>query len=192
MLFNPLIITNTNNTLETKDLLRYVDEKPNIILALGNVSDDELEMIASFAYHFNLPFYGVCGSNDFKDTLNNQDVFDLDMRVINFNGLLIGGFGGSWCKSPARGNSALLTNDMASEKLLHLDRCDVLISHDCANFNRNETIYFNQGFIGLAEYIDRCSPKLHLHSNVSEPVIDVYKRTVIRGCFGIEMLNITL
>ena len=137
----------------------------DICILLGDINMSNLRYITSIVDNEKL--FGIVGNHDTFDMLNRVNIYDLNNKVIDINGIKICGFGGG--VKYKHGMYAMLSQDDAKKQIEVLSSCDIFVTHE-TGYHYIKTDLAHEGFIGIDEYINKYSPKYnvfgHYHQNL--------------------------
>lgn len=162
-----LAISDQRPDIDIVQLLR--SEPVDLIITLGNL---RLEDIAALAEIQHIPKIGVYGNHDSSGYLSALGIWDMHMRVWDFNGKRFGGFEG--CVRYKQNPQAIMyTQEEASAMLQHMPPVDIFITHCPPRGINDKDDIAQQGFDGLRAYIDTSQPQilLHGHTQPDKPTI---------------------
>lgn len=130
-----LVIADTHGKLMQRELKEVITQKPDIMFLLGDISSDDLDAIQSFHLLKDVTVFGVVGNHEDPDILSQHSITDIHRITYCYNGITIGGYGGS-IKYKDTDFYMLHTNDESEQELAKLEVCDILICHDKPCFQR--------------------------------------------------------
>lgn len=152
---------------ELKNTITENAKECDACIILGDVNSNDLTFLLSVIPKEKC--FGVPGNHDEWDTLSDVGITDLHNKVVNFDGVRIGGIGGCvrYKNHPTR---AMLTQDEATEILKQLGAADILISHAPAGCWTNDCLpdHPHAGFYAIDEYVARHSVVYHFHGHLHD------------------------
>lgn len=201
-----------------KDIVDNVD----LIISCGDLPFYYLDFLVST---YNVPLLYVLGNHDeevearsslkiglssFEIDYKKQNCFggiNIDGKVINIKGLIIGGLGG--CKRYKVGPHQYTEEEMRNRvrkmypklfwnKILHKRYIDILVTHAPPRNLGDAEDLPHQGFEIFKKFIEKFKPKYLLHGHThlydsrtiyQRPIIE-YKGTKIVNCFSHYILEI--
>ena len=123
-----LTVADCHGRLRESELLKTLDgRKPDVIFFLGDNEYNDIECVKENLK--GIQMFGVIGNHDELDILERYEIENLHRRVINFDGFLIGGFGGT-VKYKNDSSRLLFTNQESEELMNGFPQVDILITHD--------------------------------------------------------------
>ena len=123
-----LTVADCHGRLGESELLETLDgRKPDVIFFLGDNEYNDIECVKTNLK--DVQMFGVIGNHDELDILERCRIENLHRRVINFDGFLIGGFGGT-VKYKNDSSRLLFTNQESEELMNGFPQVDILITHD--------------------------------------------------------------
>jgi Icc-related predicted phosphoesterase len=129
--------------------------RPDVILTLGDLEPDVLDPLG----RFDLPVLGVYGNHDDGQYLNASNTTNLHLAARTVDGMRY-----------TPGAALQYTQQQASRLAKKLPRADILISHaPPRGVHEEPDDRAHEGFDGLRAYIERASPRLHLHGHTPAP-----------------------
>jgi Icc-related predicted phosphoesterase len=164
---------------EVVDLLHgpaitHVAPAVDFVLSCGDLPADYLEFIVSM---LNVPLYYVMGNHGsggekaFPDGCEN-----IDMRVVEFNGLLIAGLEGSiryndrpkyqYTENEMRARVAALSPALLKNRVQYGRYLDILITHAPPYKIHDGTDLPHTGFKVFTWFIDQYKPRYLIHGHV--------------------------
>lgn len=189
MEFNALVITDTHGMLNHDCLKNTLAYSIEAVFLLGDINPDELKELKSFSVENDLFICGIPGNHDSFNELSEAGIINLHSTTVKFKDLVIAGFGGSW-KYKNTNSGVLFTNNECSDCMAVLPKCDILLTHDRPNYDKEETNMVHQGLIGITEYIEKNKPKYLLHGHCHESETIQYDNTIVYSCYGISIVHL--
>jgi Icc-related predicted phosphoesterase len=184
--------------------LAQVARGVDLILSCGDLPADYLEYIVSM---LNVPLYYVMGNHGgsggaktFPDGGEN-----VDMRVVEYRGLLIAGLEGSmrynnrpefqYTENEMRAKVAALTPALIRNRVQYGRYLDVLITHAAPYRIHDGTDLPHVGFKVFTWFIDQYKPRYHLHGHVHvydnrEETLTTRGGTTIINTYGYRIIEI--
>lgn len=112
---------------EDKLLETLAGRTPDVIFFLDDNDANDIECVQANIKNVNM--YGVIGNHDYRDILKDYGIEDLHMKIVNFDGFLIGGCGGT-VKYKSDSSKLMFTNEESENLFASFPKCDILITHD--------------------------------------------------------------
>lgn len=143
-----LIVTDCHGGLMTKHLVNHdgyavnlTDEKPDIVLFLGDNYYDDLEIVLKWLKNQNwdIPMCGVFGNHDSPSFFDRLGIPNIHMNVVNVNGIKIGGFGGA-VRYKSGHDDIMFTQEDCINLLNDLPKCDIFITHSNPQYREFEEV----------------------------------------------------
>lgn len=188
-----LVVADTHGQLQPHQLPQEtLFTKPDGIFLLGDVFINDIELLKYF--YPTVPMLGVGGNHDKWDLLKTANIQDIHGCVVRWNRLYIAGFGGSY-KCLEKDEYMMHTQEETIKQLIQLPSCDILLTHDKPCFqiiNKDTIMDTTTGLIGIAQYIDKNKPKLHLHGHTHTSETDWHNMTCIKSIYGVELIDLEL
>lgn len=166
-------------------LVGHLDGSAELLISLGDIWDRTIEE----AYHQYecTQAFGVKGNHDSAGALPSF-VTSLHLTTEDYQGLLFGGFGGSWKYKP-RGHH-LFEQDEVMQALEEFPQVDVFVAHNSPAGVHERDRDVHQGFQAFREYIERAQPRYFLHGHQHLRQVTTLGRTEIIGVFGEQFLEL--
>lgn len=167
---------------------------PDVIVALGDISVQDLRVIKRTANALGIPAIGVCGNHDEVDALVKAGIEDLHGRNTNIKGVSFAGMGGSLRYKPS--DNMFLSQRESIEVAVALPKADVLITHD-----KPYTGWFvdtksqfakdpHAGLVGITKYIRKNKPEYHLYGHLHTRMTEEKHGTTSICVYGIQLIDI--
>ncbi|WCB92108.1 hypothetical protein DSM104299_00793 [Baekduia alba] len=138
--------------------------QPDAVITLGDLEPDVLDPLGRFP----LPVLGVYGNHDDGRYLDAANTTNLHLTSADVGGLTFAGFEG--CVRYTPGAALQYTQKQASKLARRLPRADILISHaPPRGVHEEPDDRAHEGFDGLRDYLERVSPRIHLHGHTPAP-----------------------
>ena len=163
-----LIITDTHGLLsykeELKEKLKHAKDY-NLCCVLGDVTYNDYDIIIKYIPKEKI--VGLLGNHDGFDILNYYGITDLNGKVINVDGIRIGGIQGSYRYKTEDFPS--FTHDESIKFLNQMEEVDILLSHSGPFLDYNTDIVHN-GLKGITEYLykNKVPYNIHGHNHVNK------------------------
>ncbi len=167
-----LVISDLHNSLNFATLKAKLADvpPPDLVFTLGDISVSELEVIkGSFP---SCPIYSLHGNHNKKGDLDVAGIPDLHGQCILQNDVRFVGLEGS--SRYKRGNYVMYSHGESLNAAHTLPRADVLLSHDRAYCGRIPNLLAeytkdpHEGLYGIAYYLGKHAPSLHIHGHIHE------------------------
>lgn len=192
---NALIVSDTHGKLTQKKLDDFLfKRKPDVIFILGDLSEEDIEVLQTFEKTKDVAMYGVIGNHDEIHLLKDHGITDLHLKTVKIGDYTVGGFGGS-LKYKNDASYLMYTNEMSEAALKLLAPCDILLTHDKPCFKKfpffkNMALSAHSGLTGIAEYIKRHKPKYHFHGHIHKKSECKWKDTIIVSCYELGWVTL--
>ncbi len=180
-----LFITDTHNCLSNLEehLSKLNSFDFDICITLGDISGNDFEIIKKYVPTDKL--YGIVGNHDSLDSLEQNDITNINGQVIECKGIRIAAIMGS--NRYKSGDYGMLTQEECIELEQNMKSADILVSHDKAYiYNKHDNVH--DGLKGITDYIYRNHIPLHVHGHLHEE----YEETLKNGTKSICLYQIKL
>lgn len=165
--------------------------KPEALLFLGDMNGVLRRVLIQFP---DIPAFGVAGNHDTNEPFSNLNVEDLHGRAIVWNGIRLGGLGGSLRYKP--GGKWLFWDKDYEKVLSTMPPVDIFVSHcppagvpGCMQKSTDDFHDSHEGSEALRRYIERTKPKVLLHGHLHGSGVTRIGDTLVRGIYGMEYLD---
>jgi Icc-related predicted phosphoesterase len=151
----------------------------DLVLSCGDLPAYYLDFVASM---LGAPLYGVHGNHDASlacgDTLDRDQAWgmgELHARVVNEQGLLIGGFDGSprynqgpyqYTETGMREQVARMLPRLLTNRVRHGRFLDILVTHAPPRDIHDQPDRCHRGFVVFRWFLRTFRPRYHLHGHV--------------------------
>lgn len=162
-----LLIADTHNCLTyNKEMLEYIKNEKNYdcCILLGDHSANDLYEIKQYVPNEKL--FGVLGNHDTWDKYKDNEIQDINGKVIEINGVKIAGIGGTY-KYKDSEKSVLYSQEESIKISDSMKYADILVTHD-KPFLRKESDVAHMGLKGITEYLYKNHVSLHIHGHLHE------------------------
>lgn len=123
-----LTVADCHGRLRESELLETLDgRKPDVIFFLGDNEYNDIECVKENLK--GIQMFGILGNHDSPDILERTEIENLHLKIVSYDGFLIGGFGGS-IRYKNDSSHLLFTNEESEELLKDFPYADILITHD--------------------------------------------------------------
>ena len=144
------------------DIIEFVRSNGvELIITLGDLTREDILQLESIT---NIPKIGVYGNHDSGMYMQDLGIWDMHLRVWDYNGLKFGGFQGC-VRYKENPDAIMYTQNEASQMMKNFPKVDVFISHCPPRGVNDEDEIAHQGFDGLREYLDAQQPSVWLHGH---------------------------
>ncbi|MBI3893870.1 MAG: metallophosphoesterase family protein [Candidatus Wallbacteria bacterium] len=169
---------------ELRDTAALAAESPDLILTSGDLPRWVYDRIR--AAMPGVPFLGVRGNHDSPADLTPEE--DLHLRVVEFRGVRLGGFQGSWRYKPA--GRYLYDEEQVEAALARHPGCDVFVTHNPPALENHEVPDgVHDGFRAFVEYCSRHRVQLLLHGHSNVRAESRMGATRVLGTYGWRSLT---
>jgi Icc-related predicted phosphoesterase len=176
----------------------------DLVLSCGDLPADYLEFIVSI---LNVPLYYVMGNHggDGGEKIFPDGCENIDMRVVEHNGLLIAGLEGSprynnrpkfqYTENEMRGKIAALTPALMMNRARHGRYLDILITHAPPYQIHDDADLPHRGFKSFVWFIDHYQPRYLVHGhkhvyNQLEETSTPRGATTVINAYGHKILEV--
>jgi len=136
-------------------------EKIDLVITLGDLTREDIYGLTQVQ---NIPKIGVYGNHDSGTYMPELGIWDMHLKVWDFQGLRFGGFQGC-VRYKADPQAIMCTQEEATALMAGFPKVDVFISHCPPRDINDEEEIAHQGFDALRRYIDEQQPKVWLHGH---------------------------
>ncbi len=184
-----LAIADTHGDLaikpEMQDKLKNVDDY-DLCCLLGDITYSDYEVIIKNVSKEKM--VGLLGNHDGCDVLRHYNINNLNGKVININGLRIGGIQGSIRYKNEEYPS--FTHMESIDFLNKMEQVDILFSHSGPFWNYNDDPVHN-GLKGITNYLYKNKTPYNIHGHLHKNKLKVLKNgTKVQCIYGVELLEI--
>jgi len=164
---NILAIADRQPKINILDVVR--DNNIDLIVTLGDLMREDILPLEQIT---NISKIGVYGNHDSGTYMPELGIWDMHLKIWDFNGFRFGGLQGC-VRYKENPNAIMYTQQEASQMMAHFPPVDVFLCHCPPRGINDEEEIAHQGFVGLRDYIDRVQPKLlmHGHTYPTEPTL---------------------
>ncbi len=162
-----LFIADTHNCLNSNsEVLQYIKNQLdyNYCILLGDHSGNDLAEILKVVPHDKI--CGILGNHDSWQKYEQYEIYNINGKVLNINGVRIAGIGGSY-KYKNSIEYALYTHEESIELADKLEDADILVTHD-KPFIEDKHNPAHDGLKGITKYIYKNHIPLHIHGHLHE------------------------
>lgn len=166
---------------------RLPKKNPDIVFILGDISWSEVRNIDEM---YKCPKFGVLGNHDRPDLFEGTSIVNLHGKMINYNGIVIAGFGG--CPVYNSRNYGQYREVDASRFVDSLSsKVNLFISHSNAQFSANLNFKdSHRGFSSFAKLIEKHKPAYFLHGHLHENTTQMIEKTSIICTYGFSEIEL--
>ncbi len=186
-----LFITDTHNCLTYTDkyinyLKKIHQEDYDICIILGDITGLDFDAIKAIIPNDRL--YGIIGNHDSINSLEMNNIKNINGQVIECKGVKIAGIMGS--NRYKNGDYGMMTQEECLELAKKMEYADILVSHDKAYiYDRNDNVH--DGLKGITEYIYKNHIPLHIHGHLHEEMEEILKNgTQSIGLYIIKLMEV--
>lgn len=183
-----ILIFSDLHGVPTDDEMSHVTLFDNYAFCVS-LGDNPPKAIAKIHNYINQPFYGIAGNHDTWETPEISGISDIHGKIIQHNGLLFTGFGGS--HKYKNSELAMMTQSESIKFADTLTKCDVLFSHDTL-YGELGSVSDNAhcGLKGISKYVEENGINVnicgHYHVNRSKNSAGGCKILCVYGCVLID------
>jgi Icc-related predicted phosphoesterase len=172
------------------NILEVVEqEKIELIITLGDLTREDILPLERITH---IPKIGVYGNHDSGNYMEELGIWDMHLKVWDFNGLRFGGFQGC-VRYKADPTAIMYTQEEAETMMAGFPPVDVFLAH-CPPFGINdEEEIAHQGFKALRNYIDQSSPRVLMHGHTyptEDTVVTQHGHTRIEYVFEYKIVEV--
>lgn len=184
-----LVIADTHGDLTlSKDLQKKLLSIKDFDLCciLGDIHDKDYKFILDNISNEHI--VALLGNHDRFGLVSEKGLTDLNGRIIEVNGLKIGGIQGSYKYKPE--NFPSFTHDESINFMESMPYVDILLSHDKPfTFDYHDPAH--DGLKGITKYLYDKKIPLVVHGHIHKSYKDKLKNgTIVKGVYRIELITI--
>lgn len=161
-----------------------------LIITLGDLTREDILGLEAVKH---IPKIGVYGNHDSGLYMPELGIWDLHLKIWDFQGVRFGGFGGC-VRYKENPDAIMFTQDEANALMKDFPKVDVFISHCPPRGINDEEEVAHQGFDALRKYIDEQQPKVWLHGHTypsDETIIKQHGNTRIEYVMKHKIVNLS-
>lgn len=184
-----LFVADTHNDLQYDDNALSVikNEGYDCCILLGDHSHNDLKLILQYIPSHKI--YGILGNHDTWGQYHRYGVKDIHCRGFLCNGVKIIGLSGSY-KYKETDTYAMLTQQESVRLTSEFPNCDILVTHAKAmDLSCDKNNCSHDGLLGIATYIQRCSPTYHVHGHMHVNNTEIINNTISVGVYGAKVIE---
>lgn len=161
----------------------------DLIITLGDFAREDLLPLVQVA---TVPKIGIYGNHCSGTYMEEMGIWDMHLKVWDFNGLRFGGFQG--CVRYKEAPDAIMcTQEEANQMMAGFPKVDIFICHCPPRGINDEEEIAHQGFDALRGYIDKQPPKMLMHGHTyptEETVVKQHGPTKIEYVFEHKIITV--
>lgn len=184
---NVLAIADIRPKINIQDTVR--DNNIELIITLGDLTREDILQLEQITA---IPKIGVYGNHDSGTYMPELGIWDMHLKIWDFQGLRFGGFQGC-VRYKENPDAIMYTQEEASQMMANFPKVDVFLCH-CPPLGINdEEEVAHQGFQALRDYIDREQPRILLHGHTypsDETVVKQYGSTRIEYIYEYKVISL--
>ena len=184
-----LVISDTHGDLAlNKDLQKKLISIKDFDLCciLGDIHDKDYEFILDNISDERI--VALLGNHDRFGLVNEKGLTDLNGRVVEVNGLKIGGIQGSY--KYKHENFPSFTHDESISFMESMPYVDILLSHD-KPFAYDYHDPAHDGLKGITKYLYDNKVPINIHGHIHKSYCSKLKNgTLVKGVYRIELITI--
>lgn len=183
-----LVIADTHGDLKLNKDLKYsiIDKEFDLCCILGDVSDYDIRIILEYIPKEKI--VALLGNHDRFDLLRTYDLKDINGKVIEVNGVKIGGIQGSFKYKPEEFPS--FSHEESIAFLNQMPPADILLSHD-KPFVYDYHQPAHDGLKGITNYLYKNRVPINIHGHIHTSYLSQLKNgTVVKGVYEVEMVEV--
>lgn len=184
---NVLAIADRKPKIDIQDVV--LQNNIELIITLGDLTREDLLPLEQI---ITIPKIGVYGNHDSGTYMPDLGIWDMHLKIWDYNGLRFGGFQGCvrYKENPA---AIMYTQEEATQLMYGFPKVDIFLCHCPPRGINDEEEVSHQGLNALKEYIEREQPKVLLHGHTyptEDTVITQHGATRIEYVFEHKIVNI--
>ena len=161
------------------------DGPADVLVSLGDMPDAVILQVAAHCQCRKI--FAVKGNHDSASSFP-EPVYDLHLRIREFEGVTFGGFAGAWKYKP-RGHF-LFEQEEVEAHLAGFPAVDIFLAHNSPRLIHDRDDEVHLGFVGFNHYIRRASPKFFLHGHQHHAAHTMVGQTNVIGTFGHRFITV--
>ena len=165
-----LVISDTHGHLAYTDPLNILpdierNKQVDMVFFLGDHDSRDLDKILDILG--DVPCFGVAGNHDSFDVYKNHNIENIHGKVIEVDGIRIGGLSGC-LKYKNANDRAFLTEEEAEDILSRMDDVDILLTHAPEYREEDADDVAHRGFQAINAYIEKHHPSYHFYGHMHQ------------------------
>ena len=186
-----LFITDTHNCLandnELVNYLKSLDTNEyDLCLLLGDMTPADITIIKSIVPNYKI--YGIVGNHDSIRLLEENEIRDINGKVIECKGIRIAAMMGS--NRYKKGDYGMITQEESLELAKNMESADLFVSHDRAFIKDNNDVV-HDGLKGITYYLYKNNIPVHVHGHLHNEFEEVLKNNTRSIClYKIKLLKL--
>lgn len=156
---NILALADRSPKINIPEVIR--DDNIELVITLGDFLKESLWVLEDIT---TIPKIGVYGNHDSGTYMPSLGIWDMHLKIWDFNGLRFGGFQGC-VRYKENPDAIMYTQEEAMRMMTNFPKVDIFVSHCPPRGINDEEEVAHQGFQALRDYIDREQPKVWLHGH---------------------------
>lgn len=184
---NILAIADRRPKIDIQDVVRQ--NNVELIVTLGDLTREDLLQLEQITV---IPKIGVYGNHDSGTYMPDLGIWDMHLKVWDYNGLRFGGFQGC-VRYKENPDAIMCTQEEATRLMANFPKVDVFLCHCPPRGINDEEEVAHQGFDVLRDYIEREQPKVLLHGHTyptEENVVKQHGPTRIEYVFEYKIVTL--
>jgi len=154
-----LVIADKNPHIDIPEIVNQ--QNIELAITLGDLTREDILGLGQLQ---TIPKIGVYGNHDSGNYMHELGVWDMHLKIWDFDGLRFGGFQG--CVRYKENPQAIMyTQDEANSLMASFPPVDVFISHCPPRGINDEEEIAHQGFDALRTYLESYHPRYWLHGH---------------------------
>ncbi len=183
-----LIIADTHGDLALSKTLKYsiIDKKFDLCCVLGDIHDYDYRLILEYIPKDKI--VALLGNHDRFDLLKTYGLKDLNGKVVEVNGVKIGGVQGSFKYKDQEFPS--FTHEQSIEFMEKMPYVDILLSHD-KPFTYDYNDGAHDGLKGITKFLYERQVPINIHGHLHTSDLKTLKNgTQVKGVYEVELIEI--
>lgn len=184
---NVLAIADRRPKIDIQDVVQQ--NNVELIITLGDLTHEDLLQLEQIT---TIPKIGVYGNHDSGTYMPNLGIWDMHLKVWDYNGLRFGGFQGC-VRYKENPDAIMYTQEEATRLMASFPKVDVFLCHCPPRGINDEEEVAHQGFDALRDYIEREQPGVLLHGHTyptAEGVVKHHESTRIEYVFEYKIVTL--
>lgn len=183
-----LVISDTHGDLALSKTLKndIIDKEFDLCCILGDIHDYDYRLILEYIPKNKI--VALLGNHDRFDLLKTYDLKDLNGKVVEVNGVKIGGIQGSFKYKDQEFPS--FTHEQSIELMEKMPYVDILLSHD-KPFTYDYNDGAHDGLKGITKFLYERQVPINIHGHLHTSDLKMLKNgTQVKGVYEVELLDI--
>jgi Icc-related predicted phosphoesterase len=182
-----LVIADRNPHIAIEEVV--AQESVELVITLGDLTREDILGLERVTH---IPKIGVYGNHDSGNYMEGLGIWDMHLKMWDFNGLRFGGFQGC-VRYKENPDAIMYTQTEAIQMMQNFPPVDVFLSHCPPRGINDDEEIAHQGFDALRTYLDVQKPKHWLHGHTyptDDTIVKQHGPTKIEYVFKYKILDL--